>query len=147
MLLVLLPEHPHLFGSVGVGSELVLLPRVEEVEAGEDALIFLVVLVNLQDFLGRLFGDVVAVLALHEVLAQLVDQPVEVLIGDVLHVDPLDLEVALELAVHVFPPEGEGLLVVAGDEPGHALEMPTLNCTEEQIGVDFVLQGVTPVLL
>lgn len=145
--LELLPEHPELFGRVGVGSELVLLASIEEVEAGEDALVFLVVFEDLEDFTSGLLGDVVTVLAFDEVFALLIHQPVEVLVRDVLDVDPLQLEVPLELAMGIFPPKGEGLLVIARNEAGHTLEMAALDSAEEQVGVDLVLHVVTPVLL
>jgi len=55
----------------------------------------------------------VAVLALDDFLSLGVVEAGEVFVIDVFDVDPLYLEVALELEGVVLPPEGEGLLVVA----------------------------------
>lgn len=63
---------------------------------------------------------------------------------DILDVDPLDLEVALELKRVVLPPKGEGLLVVGGLEASHALEHAALDCTEEEVSVCVVIELSLP---
>lgn len=53
------------------------------------------------------------------------------LVIDVLDIHPLELEIALKFERMVFPPEGEGLLVIARLEPGDSFEHAALDCTEE----------------
>lgn len=142
----LVAHHPHLLLSVG-GTQLLLLPLIEEVEARKYAFALLVVTIDVENLLGGLLADVVTVLALHEVLVQLVLEPLKVSIADVLDVDPLDLEVPLELAVLVLPPEGECLLQVAAGQASHPLHMATLHCGEEHVGVYLALNAVLPVLI
>jgi hypothetical protein len=89
----------------------------------------------------------VAVLGLGDFLAVLVVEAGEVLVVDVLDVEPLDLEEAFELERVVLPPEGEGLLVVAGSQPRHSLEHPALHSAEEQVGVDVAVHLPLPQLL
>ena len=66
---------------------------------------------------------------------------------DVFNVDPLYLEVALEFEGVILPPEGEGLLVVAGFQPGHAFKHTTFDCAEEEVGVGIVVEFALPELL
>lgn len=131
-LLVLFGHHPHLLRGVhGGDAQLLLLSGVEEVEGLEYALALFVVLEDLQNLLGGLFGNVVAVFALYEFLSLLVEDAIKVLVVDVLNVDPLEFEVALELAVLILPPEREGLVVVARNQASDTLKMTTLDSTEE----------------
>ena len=68
-------------------------------------------------------------------------------VANVFHVDPLNLEMALEFAMLIFPPEGECLIEVATSQAGNALEMTAFDSREEHVGIHFALVVVAPVLV
>lgn len=114
-------------------------PFVHVGEVHEDVAFGLLVVVDVKHGASGGAVEGIAVLGLGDFLAVLIVEACEVLVVDVLDVDPLDLEEALELEGVVLPPEGEGLLMEAGLESGHALEHSALDCAEEEVSVDSVL--------
>lgn len=104
---------------VVVGSDFVnfadVLPLslVHVCEISKDVPLGLLLTEDTEHLEGGLGVKAVAVLALDDLLALHVGQPCEMLVIDVLDVDPLDLEVPLEFERVVLPPVGESFLVVA----------------------------------
>jgi hypothetical protein len=64
----------------------------------------------------------IAVFGLDDLLIFHIVESTEMFVVDVLDVDPLNKEKALELKRMIFPPEREGFLVVIGCKPGDSLE-------------------------
>ena len=139
----------HLVAAVVAGhlvhlADVLRLPLVHIREVAEDAALGHLLIEDGEHLERGLAVERVAVLGLDDLVALDVVQPREVFIIDVLDVDPLDLEVALELERVVLPPEGEGLLVVGRLQPRHALEHAALHCAEEEVGVRVVIRLSLP---
>lgn len=139
----------HLVAAVVAGhfvhlADVLRLPLVHVGEVNEDAAFCDFLIEDREHLEGGLAVEGIAVLGLDDLVALDVVQPREVFIIDILDIDPLDLEVALELERVVLPPEGEGLLVVGRFEAGDALEHAALDCAEEEVSVGVVIDLSLP---
>lgn len=86
----------------------------------------------------------IAILGLDHFISFGVVQAREVFIIDILDIDPLDLEVSLELQRVILPPKGEGFLVIGGLQPGDSLKHAALDCAEEEVGIGVVIDFSLP---
>ena len=68
-------------------------------------------------------------------------------IGDIFDIQPLDVKVALELAMLILPPERERFFMIARSQPCNSLEVPTFDGAKEQVGIDPFPLVVLPILL
>lgn len=139
----------HLVAAIVAGhfvhlADVLRLPLVHIGEINEDASLCSFLIEDGEHLERGLAIEGIAVLGLDDFVAFDVVESCKVFIIDVLDVDPLDLEVALELERVVLPPEGEGLLVVGGLEAGNALEHAALDCAEEEVGVGVVIDLSLP---
>jgi hypothetical protein len=100
--------------------------------------------VNFQHFCCGFKIKVIAVLGLGYFLVFSVVKPIKVLVVDVLDVDPLNEEEALELKWVIFPPEGEGLFVVVGGQSCDTLEHAGLDNAEEEVDLSSVFLVFLP---
>lgn len=86
----------------------------------------------------------IAILGLYYLIALDVVQARKMFIIDVLDIDPLDLEVSLELEGMIFPPEWEGFLMIGRFESGYSLKHAAFDCAEEEVGIGVVMDFSLP---
>jgi hypothetical protein len=66
---------------------------------------------------------------------------------DILDVNPLDIEMALELTVLVLPPIRKCLIIIARGQSSYPLEVTAFHSAKEQICMDFLVEILAPILL
>lgn len=88
----------------------------------------------------------IAILRLNNLISFDIIQSREVLIIDILDVDPLNLEVSFELQCMVLPPKGESFFVICRFESSYTFEHAALHRAKEQVGVRIIINFSLPEL-